>query len=195
MQSFIKYHKSWIVLLSTVLLLLICEPYLTSYYNDYFDDYKNNLMHKRDLLSKQIKQMEEDNKTALEISQTISKEEIKNLLSPSNRDVFISQIEPFAALSHLINVHYILSPSTKWNGGDKFPGIKNISKSTLLIEADAPHDEAIYSFIDKMKSTDGKLILKELDISPIHDQDLTKVSSYNLHFKAKYIWLANREVK
>lgn len=195
MRETYEYHRSWILLLSGVLILLVGSPYLTSCYKDYFASQKNDLTYKRDRLAKQLKQWEKDNKTAIDISQTMTKEEIDNLLTPAGRNAMSAQIEPLAATARLGHVRYILSPPKPWDGGNKFPGIKKIVQSTLIIEADAPHDGDIYNFMDKLSALSGKFVLQKLTITPLYDQDSQTLSAYNLHFKATCLWLANEDDK
>lgn len=191
MREKFMYHKSWILLLGAVLILLIGTPYLTSYYGKFFIEQKQALSQKRDRLAHQLKQWESDNKTAINIRRTISKEEVKNLLTPSNREALTAQIESLAASSRLSNLRFILAPGKPWDGGDSFPGIKKITGSKLLIEADAPHDGDIYNYIEKLATLDGKMALQKLAITPIHPEGTIKTSAYNLHFKATYLWLSN----
>lgn len=191
MRELYEYHRSWVLLLSSMVLILTVTPYLTGSMTDAHNNKKASLTNERDLLSKKVTQWKEDNKKAIEISQTFSKTEIDNLLTTADRDTMTAQLESLAALAKLSNMRYILSPLKPWDGGKHFPGIQNIFTSTLLVEANAPHGGSIFNFMNKLDSVEGKMALKKLEITPLRKDTAKKLRAYNLHFKATYQWLAN----
>jgi len=191
MHESILPHRNWALLLGIMLIIALGSPFFSTYMYDHFETRKKELINKRDLLAKQFKQWQEDRKTAFEINKTISKEEIGNLLAPTDKDVVAAQIETLGAKARLKRLHYIFSPPKPWDGEKDFPGILKVGQRTLVIEADAPHDGYIYSFLENMDTVGGKMRLQKLSITSLGNFDKNNPSAYNLHVSVTYQWLYN----
>lgn len=188
-----KMHRPWILSCSLILMVLLSIPLGARSYNRHLEERKQTLSQKREELSRQLDQWREDSRKAMELSQTLPHEEVKALLAPLSRQKWVEQIEPLAASARLINVHYELSPPSAWTGEGTLSNVTGISQSTLKIEADAPHDGDIFTFLEQVGKMPGRLTLKRLIISPLPQEKSQDPSAFNLHLQVDYLWLSNEE--
>ncbi|MGE4352003.1 MAG: hypothetical protein AB7E52_07440, partial [Bdellovibrionales bacterium] len=141
-------------------------------------------------LERQIYNLREDAKTARELRQTLSDQDVAALLSSPDRTAMTGQMEALAAAARLSNVVYHLSSPEPWHGDSAFPGIQNITQSRLTLEADAPNDSDLFTFIESLRHVPGRIAPELLEITRLFPKE-EKVRALNLHLKLSGLWLTN----
>ncbi len=196
-------HKRWIIALAGLAAFLTLAPPLVRSYGEHLEIRRTILTTERDALAKQLDQLREDAQAALTLSQSISPEEVERLLAPMSRARLAEQLEAMAGTARLTHMQYTLAPFQPWDGGQAFAGIRGVVQSRLTIEADAPHDGHVFSFLEKLAGVEGKMTLISLSITPLATkppqetatEGETQIPALNLHMKAELLWLANAEAQ
>ncbi|MDD3182024.1 MAG: hypothetical protein PHD48_04370 [Alphaproteobacteria bacterium] len=186
-------HLTWGASLVAALLLMFAVWPLSDSVQEYLATEQKKLSAQKTRLELQIQQWAQDAQTAQKLAQTLSSADVENLLAPMNRKEMTAQLEPLASASRLARMTYTLSPAQSWNGGDQFPGINDVTVSTLSLEADAPEDDDSFMYIQSLSELPGQFELHELELHPLTDAPNIAPRALNLHMKAILYWLANAE--
>ncbi len=184
-------HRFWISGLGLALLALIAAPLFGNFAQERLEQTRAEGTRKREGLSTQLRQWEEDARAARELSETLAGEDAETYLAPMSRALLAAQLEPLAASSRLSRLTYTLGPEEKWTGEAGFPNIKGLAQSHLSLEAEAALDADLFRFLQNLSALPGRMTLEHLSIKRIGDPQKPPSGLANLSLRAEITWLAN----
>jgi hypothetical protein len=145
--------------------------------------------------SHRLQQWEEDTQKAAQLEKTITLDEVTRLLAPADRKQLVSQIDALAVAQRMSEIKIMLSEPKPWQNTQAASRTKGLTESEIRIEAKAPLDSDIFSFLEQMNSLPGKLTLSALEITPLNPSGEAKtIQPYNLQLKVSYQWIANKSL-
>ena len=187
----LRPHRFWMVALGAALVLLALGHPILRAVHETLAQSQTALTAQNQNLAQNLRQRRDDAATAQQLGQTIDAREVETVLAPVNHTQILARFGPLAASMRLSAFTATPSPERPYKpeGSD----IEKITQTTLTLDADAPQDEAVFTFLGKLQhALPGQTRLKHLVVERLAPDDAAAPTATNVHMHAVVEWTANQ---
>jgi len=185
-----RLHRAWVSALLLGCLFLWIEPMVAQTVIGAREASLRKEEEKQEKLLRQKTQWVEDEKTARAAKAAPTAREIHRLLRPADEKVLIRRLEAAAAQARLFNVSHALSEPETWGEETNYPGLTDIVRRTLTLQADAPVDLDPIRFLKALNVLSGRVTLSQLEMTPLKEKP-DAFGALNIRLSATFEWLTN----
>lgn len=185
-QTFVQTR---LFLLAAVITVLTLGHVSLSALND-------NLLHEQEQLdlrskrlSQELAQWEQDVLTARTLRNELSGDQVEDLLRPTDTSNLGPLFDALAASSRLSEAVFSVTGPEAWDGENDFPGIEDIVRTKISLEAQAPADSDFWSFWAALSQLGGKWVLDSVEMQRVSQN--SGLQALNIRVKASLSWYAN----
>lgn len=188
--KFPQQHRRWLSWMAAGLILLFLQPFLGEALV-VAQVRAGKIAEDRAQIEKSVRRFHEDLHLAQSPAKAMDSQEINRLLLPVDRLGVAKELEKRAASARLSHFTYALTPqkATSIEAVDA----KDMTESTVFIEADAPMDIDAAGFLQNLNyALPGRVQLRHLVLTRKFADSL---SLENIHMVADLAWLSNGEAR
>ncbi len=188
-------HRRWLAALVAAFALLIGGDPLLRMAHGGLNARLQKLEDETRDLTQALDQLHKDAETAEKLSRSMKADEMEAYLAPVDRLKITAQFEPLARAAHMGKFTYTLLPERPLKHDYALADAEGLVESSLTFDAEAPHDAAVYRFIDRlMRQLPGRAQLRSLTLDRMSMDDKAPLSPLNVRASAEIDWIANKSV-